>query len=71
MGRVDAPEPDPAEVAASLRAVIAAIDRRELVADEVQRAYLTGAAQALETLGGPETATTAVFEHPHERDTTV
>lgn len=38
---------DPAEVAAPLRAVLAAVDAREVEADGVQRAYLAGAAGAL------------------------
>jgi hypothetical protein len=53
-----APTPDPwgmdadirpaaAEAAGSLRAVIAAVDAGELDADEVTRAYLAGAADAL------------------------
>jgi hypothetical protein len=43
--------PDPARVAASLRAVLAAVDAGEVVADDAQRAYLAGAAEALESLG--------------------
>jgi hypothetical protein len=37
------PAPDPAEVAASLRAVLAAVDAGD--ADDVQRAYIAGAAE--------------------------
>jgi hypothetical protein len=43
--------PDPARVAASLRAVLAAVDAGEVAADDSQRAYLAGAAEALESLG--------------------
>ena len=43
--------PDPARVAASLRAVLAAVDAGEVAADDAQRAYLAGAAEALESLG--------------------
>jgi hypothetical protein len=45
--------PDPARVAASLRAVLAAVDAGEVAADDAQRAYLAGAAEALESLGQP------------------
>lgn len=48
--------PDPVEVAASLRAVVAAIDAGEIGADEAQRAYLSGAADALGRLEGPATS---------------
>ncbi|MFD1517346.1 hypothetical protein [Pseudonocardia yunnanensis] len=43
--------PDPARVAASLRAVLAAVDAGDVAADDAQRAYLAGAAEALESLG--------------------
>jgi hypothetical protein len=42
--------PDPKRVAASLRAVLAAVDAGEVVADDAQRAYLAGAAEAVESL---------------------
>jgi hypothetical protein len=45
--------PDSARVAASLRAVLAAVDSGELAADDAQRAYLAGAAEALEALATP------------------
>lgn len=48
--------PDPAEVAGSLRAVLAAIDAGEIGADEAQRAYLSGAADALGRLESPATS---------------
>ena len=43
-----------AEVTASPRAAVAAIDVGELAADEVERAYLAGAADALESVAGPK-----------------
>lgn len=46
---------DPAEVARSLRAVVAAVDGGEVDADEVQRAYLTGAADALDGIADRST----------------
>ena len=45
------------EAAGSLRAIVGVIDAGELVADEAQRAYLSGAADALESVAS------AVFEH--------
>jgi hypothetical protein len=42
--------PEPTRVAASLRAVLAAVDAGEVAADDAQRAYLAGAAEALEAL---------------------
>jgi len=44
--------PDPAEVAASLRAVLTAVDAGAMEADGAQRAYLAGAADALDGLAG-------------------
>lgn len=44
---------DPAEVAASLRVVLAAVDAGELVADDAQRAYIAGAADVLESVARP------------------
>lgn len=45
-----APTPDPAAVASSLRAVVAAIESGEVEARPDEVAYLTGAADALERL---------------------
>jgi len=47
------PPPDPGEVAASLRAVLGAVDAGEVSADDVQRAYLAGAADVLESIARP------------------
>jgi hypothetical protein len=45
--------PAPTEVAASLHAVLAAVDTGEISADDAQRAYIAGAAEALESLMRP------------------
>jgi hypothetical protein len=45
--------PDSARVAASLRAILAAVDAGEVAADDAQRAHLAGAAEALEALATP------------------
>ncbi len=41
------------DAAVSLRAVLAAIDSGEVTADDVQRAYIAGAADMLEGLARP------------------
>ena len=45
-----------AETAGSLRAVVAAVDAGELDADPARRAYLAGAADALEAVAARATA---------------
>lgn len=53
--------PVAAEAAASLRAVVGVIDAGGLAADDSQRAYLAGAADALDSVASGS------FEHPAVR----
>jgi hypothetical protein len=50
-GGVAVAAPHPAVVAESLRSVLSAIDSGDVVADDVQRAYLAGALDVLDALG--------------------
>ncbi|WP_132421738.1 hypothetical protein [Pseudonocardia endophytica] len=54
VGELDGMTANPAEVARSLRAVLAAVESGALDADDVQRAYLTGAAESLEGIATPD-----------------
>ncbi len=58
---VDPDSAGSAGVAASLQALQAAIEAGSVEADEVQRAYVAGAADALESVA---VRGWAVFEHP-------
>lgn len=57
--------PDPGEVAAGLRAVLAAVDAGEVEARPAEVAYLAGAADALERLSLDQSGSTCL------RDTTL
>lgn len=56
---------DPAE---SLRALIREIDLGEIAADEVQRAYLLGAADTLEALADDENVTDGAVQGTSDPD---